>query len=95
VFFNSFKDIYDNLFIIIIGLFLIVIIISVFISLLKGVKMARNIALGLPIIGIINIFFDLINKSINPVFGIINIIILIPIIWYLGFNENVQKYFQL
>lgn len=57
--------------------------------------MARNIALGLPIIGIINIFFDLINKSINPVFGIINIIILIPIIWYLGFNENVQKYFQL
>ena len=95
MFFNSFKDIYDNLFIIIIGLFLIVIIISVFISLLKGVKMARNIALGLPIIGIINIFFDLINKSINPVFGIINIIILIPIIWYLGFNENVQKYFQL
>ena len=77
VFFNSFKDIYDNLFIIIIGLFLIVIIISVFISLLKGVKMGRNIALGLPII------------------GIINIIILIPIIWYLGFNENVQKYFQL
>ena len=95
MFFNSFKDIYDNLFIIIIGLFLIVIIISVFISLLKGVKMGRNIALGLPIIGIINIFFDLINKSINPVFGIINIIILIPIIWYLGFNENVQKYFQL
>ena len=95
MFFNSFKDIYDNLFIIIIGLFLIVIIISVFISLLKGVKMGRNIALGLLIIGIINIFFDLINKSINPVFGIINIIILIPIIWYLGFNENVQKYFQL
>ena len=77
---------------IIILAFAILIGISISVTLWNGYNKSRIIVLIFSAIGILNSIYN--YFSYKELSYLISIVLLIPIIWYLGFNKEAKKYFK-
>ncbi len=95
-FINSFGIIslsFSDVIFTIISIFALLVIISTVYMLWKGYPTARKIILILSYLGVINIIFNLINYySLKQ---LVDLILIIPIILYLGFNKKIKEFFYI
>ena len=77
---------------IIIIAFAILIGVSISVTLWNGYKKARIIVLIFSALGIINNIFNYFLFK-EPLY-LISIVLLIPIVWHLGFNKEAKEYFK-
>jgi len=83
-----------NVFNVLILIIVALIAISIGVSLWKGNVKARKIVLFLSGLSLINSVLNLLGNLDNPLQSIINIVIVIPIIVYLGFSKEVKDFFS-
>ena len=79
---------------IIILVFAALITISIATTLWKGYNKARIMVLIFSSLGILNNLINLFLLKKSLLYPLISIILLIPIIWYLGFNKEAKTFFS-